>query len=456
MTLDAFDSPPRRRVDAVTWLSLYIVVLFAIPTQLVIEALGSAGAPSMLMGLLSFGGWMLMHMSAPQTDGRGDEGPSVRTALLVFMACVGFSYVAGTSRPIDADEISPGDVAVLSVLSWAGTSLIANDGIPSVTRARVLTRRLAWAGGALGLLGIAQFVTGQSLIDWISIPGLRSGTFEIFTRDGMVRPSGTATHPIEFGVILTMLLPIALHTAFTDLAVRRWVRWTPVVVLSVAVALTFSRSAYVSIVVAVVILLVGWPMRRRVIFLAGTGILAALLFVAVPRLFGIINSLFRNVGNDPSISSRTDSYALFWEFFQRWPIFGRGLGTFLPKYRIFDNEYLGLLIGVGIVGTVAFLALIVVAVRDALRARRLSVDPAIHDLGLTLVASIAAGALSLTAFDAFAFPMTMGTLFLLLGLAGAISRMIPPWAAPAPAQFPRGRRAGARAVAATLHNPVIS
>ncbi len=445
MTFEEFPRPGRRRTDAVTWLTLYIVVLYAIPTRLVIDALGSAGAPSMLMGLLSFGGWVLMHVSATSDEGRAAEGPSVRTVLVAFVICVGFSYIAGTSRPIDADEISPGDVAVLSVLSWVGTSLIANDGIASIRRAQVLTRRLAWAGGALGILGLAQFATGQSLIEWISIPGLRTGAFEIFTRDGMVRPSGTATHPIEFGIILTMLLPLALHVAFTDRTMRAWLRWLPVLVLSVAVALTFSRSAYVSIVVAIVILLIGWPPRRRIAFAIGTGTLALLLFAAVPRLFGIINSLFRNVGNDPSISSRTDSYELFWEFFSRWPIFGRGLGTFLPKYRIFDNEYLGLLVGVGIVGTIAFIVVIGAGAYSAIRVHRTNGDSAVRDLGLTLVASIAAGAASLTAFDAFAFPMTMGTLFLLLGLAGALSRMTPATETPpAPAITKRAKEAAAQ------------
>ncbi|WP_417374520.1 O-antigen ligase family protein [Glutamicibacter protophormiae] len=406
-----------------TWLTLYVIILFAIPTTLVIDALGSAGAPSMLMGLLSFGGWGLLQLSVTSGSTTAFERRSVRTALIAFVICVGLGYISGMTRPIDGDEISPADVAMLSVVSWAGTALVTNDGIQSLERAKILARRLAWAGGALGLLGIGQFLTGQTLINWIAIPGLRAGVFEIFTRDGMVRPSGTATHPIEFGIILTMLLPLALHVAFTDLALKRWLRWLPVLVLGVAVSLTFSRSAYVSIAVAVVILVIGWPMRRRIAFLIGGVVLSVALFVAVPRLFGIINSLFRNIGNDPSISSRTDSYDLFWEFFVKWPFFGRGLGTFLPKYRIFDNEYLGLLIGVGIVGTIAFLALVGAAIISSLRVYREVADPALSDLGLTLIASIAAGAMSLTAFDAFAFPMTMGTLFLLLGLAGALRRL---------------------------------
>ena len=49
------------------------------------------------------------------------------------------------------------------------------------------------------------------------------------------------------------------------------------------------------------------------------------------------------------------SYAIAGEFIGRAPIFGRGFSTFLPSYRILDNQYLGLLIETGIVGLVAFL-----------------------------------------------------------------------------------------------------
>lgn len=45
------------------------------------------------------------------------------------------------------------------------------------------------------------------------------------------------------------------------------------------------------------------------------------------------------------------------------------------------------------------------------------------DLSVVLVASVVAGFASLAFFDAFAFPMTMGTLFLVLGLIGAFTRV---------------------------------
>lgn len=412
-----------KRPDAVTWLLCYVVVLYGIPSRLVIDQLGSAGAPSMLFGLASFAGWAVYQLSRPTSNPEELMRRPVRIAMVVFMLSVGASYLAGMYRPIDSDEVSPADVALLSVLSWCGVFLLTSDGVRSLERLRSLARGLAWVGGLLAILGLMQFVTNDVLIDRISIPGLRDAEFEVFSRGDFIRPSGTATHPIEFGLILTILLPVALHVAYYDTRRSLFARWAPVPLLAVTIAMTFSRSAYVSVLFALIVLLIGWPAARRRGFLIGFAVLAAALFAGVPRLFGTIGSLFRNVGNDPSIASRTDSYDLFWEFFTKAPFFGRGLGTFLPKYRIFDNQYLMLLVGVGIIGTLAFVAVLGTSVYVAIRITRRSADPVARDLALSCAASVTAGAVGLATFDGFAFPMTMGTIFLVIGMIGALHHL---------------------------------
>ena len=77
--------------------------------------------------------------------------------------------------------------------------------------------------------------------------------------------------------------------------------------------------------------------------------------------------LFTGISQDDSALSRTDSYDLAAQFIERSPVFGRGLSTFLPSYRILDNQYLGLLIETGVVGTAAFLALLTTALVVAYR-----------------------------------------------------------------------------------------
>lgn len=147
------------------------------------------------------------------------------------------------------------------------------------------------------------------------------------------------------------------------------------------------------------------------------------MMVVTPNLLNSIIGMFTGAAEDPSITSRTDSFSLAFEFIANHPWFGRGLGTFLPKYRIFDNQYLLLLVTVGTVGTAAFLGLGATGAVTMFRLRNELRDNASRDLAISLAAAISAGFASLFMFDAFAFPMTMGTLFLILGLAGAFRRM---------------------------------
>jgi len=415
------DRRSRLGADAVTWLSVYAVLLFFVPSKLVVGVLGSAGAPSVLFGFASLLLWFLFRVGAARTTPL--EPQPIRIALGAFVFSIGVTYAMAMASPISTDEVSPADVALLAIASWSGTLLVAHDGISDRNRWDTLLWRLAVCGGLLAVLGIIQVLTGQAWVDRISIPGLTTMQAPgLFSRGVFPRPSGTAIHPIEYGVLVTMLLPIALHVAFHHRE-RGRIRWFPVLALAVIIPLSSSRSAYVCAVIGLAICMIGWPAARRR-WVAGFGLAGvAAMLVVTPNLLGSIVNLFVGAAGDPSITSRTGSFDIAFQFFAQHPLFGRGLGTFLPKYRIFDNQYLVLLVTIGIVGTLVFIALGVVAIVALLKLRRASVGDRTGDAALTLVASIVVGFVSLSMFDAFAFPMTMGALFLLLGAAGALRRI---------------------------------
>ncbi len=342
----------------------------------------------------------------------------------IFFVSVGITYVLAMSGPMSPDELSPADVALLALASWGGTLLLTHDGIPTRRRLHQFVWRLSVCGGLIALFGILQFLTRRVWVDELSIPGL-TGTagYGLSSRGGFPRPPGFATHPIEFGTLVTMILPLALHVGFHQINLRPIVRWLPAGALITLVPLTSSRSAYLGALVGVLICMIGWTRirRLRIFGLMIGGLLA--MSVATPNLMNSIIGLFSGAGEDPSVASRTDSFALAFELIARKPWFGRGLGTFLPKYRIFDNEYLLLLVTVGFVGTATFLVLGITAFVSLVRLRRRLTDESSRDLAMSLAASIATGFTCLFMFDAFAFPMTMGLLFLILGLAGALRRL---------------------------------
>jgi hypothetical protein len=414
----------RFRLDAAAFLSVCVFALMLIPSNLTISAIGAVGTPALLLGLGALVWWTAAQMN--RSTSASTPPQPIRRAMLWFTIAVLASYIAATVRPLDTVELNAADRGLLLIASWLGLVLLAGDGLIGRFRLEVVLRRLVLAGGIAALVGIVQFVTGASLVDLIQVPGLTPNTAltSIYDRNGFTRAAGTSSHPIEFGVVLAMILPVALHFALTDLSRSALARWLPVGLIAFAVPITISRSALVGVVVALLVLIPTWSAaRRRISYLVIAGVVVA-IYVAIPGMLGTLTRLFTNISNDGSALSRTDSYSLALEFIERAPLFGRGLSTFLPQYRILDNQYLGLLIEVGFVGTVALLAVFATAVDTALVSRRSSTDETTRSLAQSLVAMVAAGTVSFATFDAFGFPQASTLVFLGIGCIAALANTV--------------------------------
>lgn len=413
----------RGRPDVVVLLTGYLVLLLAIPSRLTFAPLGAAGSPAQLVGLLALA-WWIFHQIQRTTPELPGTHP-VRRMFIVTACAFLASYIAAMTRTIDATEASSADLAMVAVAAWGGILLLTHDGVASWSRLIVLLRRVTMAGGALATLGVIQFVTGDLIVDKMSIPGLRAnaGLSDLALRNGFNRPAGTALHPIELGAVLAMILPIALTLALRDRDRNAIRRWFPVAAIALATVLSISRSALIASLTALIVLAVSWDRTRRLvggIVLIGFG---AVVFLTVPGLLGSLVGLFTGIEGDSSAQSRSGSYEIAAEFIARAPVLGRGLFTFLPRYRILDNQYLGLLIDVGVVGLICFVGLVAAGVHCARAVRLASADPATQELGQSLVAAIVAGAVGFALFDGFSFPMAVGLFFLLLGSAGAMWRL---------------------------------
>lgn len=409
------------RMDAVTALAGFIVLLFAIPSSLGIGPLGSAGAPATVIGIIGFLWWSWYHVQRAEFR-RGGVQP-VRWAIAAFLLSVAISYVWAMARPLPADEVSPADSGLLRVVSLCGIALVANDGIRSLERMRQLVRFVVAAAAAVSALSILQVATGRLWVDRIAVPGLvHTAVMDLGDRAGLIRPSGTASHPLEFASVLAMTFPLAI------MYVKGKGRLRPLyaVLLSclfLGVLLSLSRTAILCLAIGLVFILPTLPRSWRIAGGIGAVALTGVLYVTVPGIVGTLRGMFLGISGDPSVQSRTDSYALVAEFIGRSPIVGRGLGTFLPKYWILDNMYLQILIELGMVGLLALLAVFVSAIVCALSARRSTWASADKDLATGVAAGVSAGAVSLAFFDTFAFPQSAFVLFLLVGMAGAYRRL---------------------------------
>src|SRR4029077_18881039 len=120
-----------------------------------------------------------------------------------------------------------------------------------------------------------------------------------------------------------------------------------------------------------------------------------------------------------SISSRTSDYATVAPFLRHSPWVGRGPGTFAPpKFDMLDNQYLGTLIEMGIIGLVALLIFFVAPAVLARGARRRMTDPGDRLFGQMLAAGSIGMAVAAFTFDGLSFPTFTRLTGLVLGLAG--------------------------------------
>ena len=412
-----------RYLDAGSILTVYLVLLFFVESRLGIPGLGGAGNPAVLLGCAGFGWWVFYHAQRPVRTGNGRQ--PLRFALLVLLVAFLLSYVAAMSRPISGIEAGTANLGLVGLVGLLGVALLLNDGVQTFDRFNRLIDRVVLFAAAVAVLGILQFLTNDPLLRSFQVPGLvpNAPLGGLTMRSGFSRPFGTALHPIEFGAVITTVLPLAITRA--RLRTRhRLVHWLPVAFLGMAVLLSISRSAVVCGVCGLAVLAIGWDARARLALLGAIVAAVVVVAVTVPSMLGSLTALFVQSSDDGSVASRTGSYPMAWEFFSTSPVFGRGYSTFLPMYRIFDNQYLLLLVEVGLAGLVAVMTVLGTAIYCAAHAGRLSAEPSVRAWSRGLIAAIAAGALGLAFYDGFSFPMASGVLFVALGLAGALRRLV--------------------------------
>ncbi|MET1044813.1 MAG: O-antigen ligase family protein [Microbacteriaceae bacterium] len=412
----------RRGIDAVTMLTVYLVLLLAVPSGVVVTALGSLGSPSLIWGLVLLGWWTISRLQNRGFDSRPIAQP-VRFAFAAFVVIVLLSFAAAMLRGQPDDQVSPAFTALVRLLSWAGVLLVALDGIRTPSELVSMVRRIGIGAGLLATLGLLQFLTGQALVDFFgTIPGL-SMVGGIQERGGVIRASGTAIHPLEYATALNAALPLVIAAAISHGFQSRqspgglwW--WLPVVLIAISSMVGVSRSAIIGFAVAVITMIPALPRGYRAAVVGMGTVLGVAVLAAVPGLLSTTVRLFAGAASDPSTQSRTNGLERVPEFMSTSPLIGSGFGLFLPRYYIFDNQWVLLAIEVGILGVLAFLGFFGAAIWSALRAKRSSHSD-VRMLGHALAASMFNVAVLFAFFDGLSFPIAGGMLFILAGLCGS-------------------------------------
>ncbi|WP_245782960.1 MULTISPECIES: O-antigen ligase family protein [Amycolatopsis] len=419
---------PRRRADGATLACWYVAVALIVPARLVISGISMSITPATVFGLGLGLLWFCGQLTTTLGTAKGRN--AARTVLFVFIVTQLATYGYATRNYLPPDELDSADRTLVTILAVVVAGLAICDGVRTLARIELVLKCIVVTTTVVAVIGILQFLADFDLTRYLVLPGLHPVTADgfILERAAFRRPAATTGHPIEFGVVCAVAMPLAAHYAFTardrgERAARRW--WLCLAIVAVGAMVSLSRSAMLGLALAALVLLIGWPGRRRIqAVLVGAAFMVLMRFL-IPGLLGTLYGLFADIGNDTSISGRTQDYATTSVVIAQHPWLGRGLGTYLPsKYGPLDNQYLGTLVQNGFIGLFALIALFVVGAYAALRARSLSRNVHVRDLALTLVASLSVLALGAATFDLLAFSMATTLAFVLVGLSGALLRAV--------------------------------
>ncbi|MGP3963300.1 O-antigen ligase family protein [Nonomuraea sp. 3N208] len=416
-----------RRADGATLVGLFVLILLILPARLAVAGLPLSLTPAEIMALVLGVVWVCAQMISTAGVAKGSN--PVRTSIFAYGMILLAVYGYTTSLYLPSDELNLADHTIVLYLGYVSLLLVVCDGIGSRERLDFVLKALVIGGAFAAIVALMQFRLDFDLTQYMKIPGLRHTSAEevptVISRSDLRRVAGTLGHPIEFGALSAMLLPLAAHLGFQarsrGQAATRW--WICAVIIAAGLMFSVSRTAVLGLAGAGLILLLGWSNRRRIVTIGAFVVFLGFMKVLAPGLIGTFYNLFAGAGDDSSIMYRTHDYPFAMREFAKSPIFGRGPGTWYPfKHQVFDNQYLLSLVETGLLGVLGFVGVIGCGIVVALRVRRLSTDPNVRNLGLTIAACLVIPLLGAATFDMLSFPGITSVMFLLVGAAGALLR----------------------------------
>ncbi len=414
------------RSYAVPILQLFALTVMVFPSDTVIKAIGGDGYPAALVGMFAFAAFLavtLLGINHPP----GQRHP-IRAVLCLLWLSVLASYVLMDRSTATVHQLLGADRQLMQLAVITGVALLAAEFVNSLHDMRRVLRALTWGGAFCGVVAALQFWVNLDITPVLrALPGF-SINFDNpanIGRAGLNRVTGTSITAIELGVVAGMLLPLAIYMAIYDAGrPARW-RWAPVALIALAIPASVSRSAIISVVLALGVLVVLMPVRQRLVAFCAAPLALAAVFMSAPGVIGTLSTFFGAGTSDNSVQARLYDYPEVERLVEQAPWLGHGGGTYLPENPLFilDNQYLKTAIELGLIGVVVLAVFFLVPMISALVARRRSSDPELRLLCAALAgAALAAGVCSLT-FDSLSFPMFANVYALVIGLIGGCWRL---------------------------------
>lgn len=233
--------------------------------------------------------------------------------------------------------------------------------------------------------------------------------------------ASTIVGPTQHGLAVTALLAMSIPFALTNILSAekgkrvRWMLATGVILI--ATAATQKKAAMAVPPFAILAMALYRP--RQIARLAPLALVAVLAMLAVtPGALGTIKSRVSGAEEtDASTLGRTRDYDAIQPDVRTHPLIGRGYGSYDPgKYRILDNDYLGMMIEIGALGLLAFFGMLGTVLFAAHRPIR-DHDPVRGPPALAAVGATVAFAVVTVMFDSLSFAQAPYMFFFVAGVA---------------------------------------
>lgn len=413
-----------------------LALVFATFANLSDVLIGHFGAPPTLMKVL-IPVVALAVLVQWLWRGRRPQG-WLKPALLAGAYCL--AGILSLPAAVDLDR------ALASLTDLAKNGIVLVLVVVMIQRGATL-RRVIWALLAAGLLmgtfSVHQYLSGNSGFDYWGL-ALEPGHYSA-PSGAAQRVVGPIGDPNRYGMILLVLIPLAIdRIAGSRRPVTRILALAALVVCSLSIVFTHSRGAFVALVGVLAFLLIIRRPRPR--YVVAALVVAALLSPLVPSsyidrietLTAAITRPHETISfQDSSFRGRFSENLAAVLMFLGHPLTGVGLDNYPVRYQDYSqqimldprstqrathNLYLETAAETGIVGLLAFGAVLWVLFRGILIARRTLRDPELAEIrGMVDAVTIAllgflTGSLFLHAANARYF-------WLLVGITLALPRV---------------------------------
>lgn len=246
----------------------------------------------------------------------------------------------------------------------------------------------------------------------------------------LVRISSTFAHPNPFAFFLDIMIALSFVTFMVGLRNKKSHGFLAIAAFGIlilqliALYLTQTRGAWIGLLM--IVILASWYYNKRIMFLA--------LLVIIPLVFlvpGILNR-FSDIyapANGAALSSfwwRIDFWNQYYGLIIDKPIFGHGIGSFsyYAEGMFAHNDHLRLLVEVGVVGWLIYLAIFFAIIKNAVNALKVVDVELFKALLISLIAIVSAYLLMSFSDNIITQNVLQWYLWSLAGAAAALSRTV--------------------------------